>query len=664
LVPGWRSLKSEFPNYYLAAELYHQNIPLDRVYEWTWFQRQNGHLGVRDGLVSFAPNPPSFVLSMLPLTRLQPLTAKRAWMIFSLLCLALSLWSLHHTTSLGWRRLVLIFLLCVFPLRIDFLFARQYVFILFLICMAYHLSRVDAQWTSGMMWSAAAAMKLFPALSVILFIRKRNWRALAGFMVGATALISISVIVFGSEVHRVFLREVLSQASRGDWLGPYALSQNSFITLWSRLFLIEPELNPSPWINSPSLYAVALAFTVTVLVLTFLRSISSEKTARATALDWASLVPLLLLLSTTAAPDYSCLLIFTAIVGFDVLLAAGKTKTALCLLLLYVAACAPIPNRMSHIFPLSRLIATTALYGLLLTSAGSGIRKPKKLWLVAGLVSAAVLTFYNLHIVRNREEDFSRRLPSSGNGYRAANPVPAGDRVAFTEMKASNYEVALVTGEGVQEKPMAGDALAVAGSETSALLYSELTGRKSFIARLAVQKFGSDPEIIAEGQEPALSPNGKWLAFIREDQGRGTVWLLSTGFGDSSRVILSSAYRPLDVTVTNDGDVIAAAGNVSDPRLLLVRSGTTDVAELSAFPHPARYPSISPDGSKLAFSRRDGGSWHLVVRSLATGYEQQLTHAYCNATSPSWENARTLLYASDCGRGVGLTAIVRVALPD
>src|ERR1700723_85015 len=41
LVPAWRSLKSEFPNYYLAAELYHQGIPLDRVYEWTWFQRQN-----------------------------------------------------------------------------------------------------------------------------------------------------------------------------------------------------------------------------------------------------------------------------------------------------------------------------------------------------------------------------------------------------------------------------------------------------------------------------------------------------------------------------------------------------------------------------------------------------------------------------------------------
>ena len=91
IVPGWRALRSEFPNYYLAAELYHQGIPLDRSYEWTWFQRQNDHLRVRDGLVSFAPNPPSSVLPLLPFARLTPLGAKRAWIVTNLLLLALSL---------------------------------------------------------------------------------------------------------------------------------------------------------------------------------------------------------------------------------------------------------------------------------------------------------------------------------------------------------------------------------------------------------------------------------------------------------------------------------------------------------------------------------------------------------------------------------------------
>jgi Tol biopolymer transport system component len=127
-------------------------------------------------------------------------------------------------------------------------------------------------------------------------------------------------------------------------------------------------------------------------------------------------------------------------------------------------------------------------------------------------------------------------------------------------------------------------------------------------------------------------------------------------------MVLPSTYNPIDVSVTSEGDLITAAGNVSDPHLFLVKHGTRELLPLPAFPHPARYPSISPDGKRLAFSRRDQGSWHLIVRELATGFEQQLTHASCNAISPSWETAQDLLYATDCGRGVGLSAIARLVV--
>jgi Tol biopolymer transport system component len=205
--------------------------------------------------------------------------------------------------------------------------------------------------------------------------------------------------------------------------------------------------------------------------------------------------------------------------------------------------------------------------------------------------------------------------------------------------------------------------LAVAGAATSSALYLELTQRQSIIVRLPMDRPGSAPETLTGGQEPALSPNAKWLAFIREEQGRNAVWLSAIDSKDGPQMILPSTYNPIDVSVTSEGDVIAAVGDVSDPHLFLVRHETQALTALPALPHPARYPSISPDGQRLAFSRRDHGSWHLVVHELATGYEQQLTHASCNAISPSWENARTLLYATDCGRGVGLSAIARVVLP-
>ncbi|HEY6339380.1 MAG TPA: glycosyltransferase 87 family protein [Candidatus Sulfotelmatobacter sp.] len=664
LVPGWQSLKSEFPNYYLAAELYHQGIPLDRVYEWAWFQRQNDHLQVRDGLVSFAPNPPTSILPLLPLTRLKPLAAKRVWMGLNLVLLALSLFALRQTTQLGWRRLILITLLCTLPLRVDFLFARYYVFILFLICTAYYAAYRNGHWAAGALWSTAAAMKLFPAIAVILFIRRRNWRALAGFVLGAIALVASSLALFGAEVHRVFLREVMTQASRGDWLGPYALFQNSFITLWSHLFLMEPELNPAPLVNSLLLYALAMAITVAALLFGFLVSMKSDNSSHSEALHWASLLPLMLLLSTYSSSDHACILIFTAIVGFDALLAIGRHKTAFGLLALYVMAAAPTPFRIALWLP-HRLVGITALYLLLLYGVWDdrATRRAQRWWAV-GLISVMVLAVYNLRLA-NHTEDFSQRVPIGTKGYRFANPVALANGVAFTDMEAGKYSPAILI-KGATNAPlsMPGDALSLAGSPSSDALYAELATQKSFLVKLPTQPVAGVTNTIGEGQDPALSANGKWLVFIREEQGIRTAWLWATDSPEAPHRVLSNAYQPLDVTVTNDGDVIAAAGKVSDPHLLLVRHDMREAIQLSEFRDPLRYPAISPDGKRLAFSRREDGSWHLFARTSATGHEQQLTHAPCNAISPAWTDNHTLLYASDCGRGVGMSAIARVVLPD
>ena len=77
---------------------------------------------------------------------------------------------------------------------------------------------------------------------------------------------------------------------------------------------------------------------------------------------------------------------------------------------------------------------------------------------------------------------------------------------------------------------------------------------------------------------------------------------------------------------------------------------------------PARFPAVSPDGRWLAYAEEDGGVWQLTVLELATGVRRRLTDADCNAVTPAWQSdSRTLVYASDCGRGVGQTALYRVS---
>jgi hypothetical protein len=544
------------------------------------------------------------------------------------------------------------------------MYGRYYVLILLLLTAAYYASYHGAEWSSGLLLSAAAMLKLFPILFVILIVWKRNWRALAGFLMGAAVSVGISLLVFGVEVHRVFAVEVLSQVFRGDWLGPYYLPRNTYITLWSHLFLIEPELNPSPLLDSPLLFALMEAITTTVLLFGFLMSVDRNDTRQSTALQWAALIPLLLLFSTTTGIDHPCVLILAAIVCVDALLTMGERHKALTFLALYVASCAPIPDRISQRIPV-RLLAMTCLCILLFTVARSGRRLQfKQRWLAALVVCFGLLTALNLYAVQNRSEDFARRLPGPANGYRAGNPVPVAGGIAFAEMQRRGYSAVLLRDGEFRELGMPGDVLAVAGSPVSSVLYAELTGNRSFIVRVPTDRFDSAPETVSDGQDPALSPNGKWLVFIRETGEGSTAWLLPTdSTATTPQMLLAAFYHPIDVSVTSEGDVIASVGKVSNPHLVLVRRLTQQVTLLPGFPEPARYPSISPDGKRIAFSRRDHGSWHLAVRDLTNGLERQITHGSCNAISPSWQNAQSLLYATDCGRGVGLSAIARVSLP-
>lgn len=662
LWPAWRALNTDFPNYYLAASLRRHGIPLDRIYEWIWFQRQNDHLGVRDGLVSFAPNPPLCALPVLPLTSLSPLAAKRVWLIVNLGFLVLALSALRRATELCWRRLILISLLCVVPLQTNFLYGQYYALILLLICTAYYASFMGRRFTAGALLGAAAMLKIFPGLFLIPFLWKRNWRSAAGLILSAAVLAAVSVDIFGLEVHRMFLSEILPRVPRGDWLGPYYdLQRSSFITLWSHLFLYAPELNPSPLVDSPVLYAVAQGVTVTVLLFGFLLSINQDDAKRATALEWAALVPLSLLVSSQSGIYHPSVLIFTAVVGFDALLASNNKRKALLFLLVYVIACAPLPGIFLRLFPVAQLAAITALYVLLLRTPWAG--RPfhlSKRWFAAALVVGGLLTISNLRLTRYRNEDFGRRLPTPESTFRA---VPLAGGMVLTEMQQRGYGAVFLQDGQRRSISLPGDVLSVSGTEHSPVLYAELTSRQSFIVRVPIGPIESTPTVLAEGQEHAVSPNGKWLAFIREEQGQSAVWLWAVDSADAPRMVLSSTYHPLDVTVTSEGDLIAAVGRTSDPHLVFVSRTTGAVAALPGFPDPARYPSISPDGKRLAFSCRDWGWWHMVVRELTTGSEQQLTHAACNAISPSWESAQTLLYATDCGRGVGLSAIARVVLP-
>lgn len=664
ILPGWRTLNTDFPNYYLAAVLRFQHTPIDRAYEWIWFQRQKDQREISQPLVGFAPHPPLCAAPILPLASLEALPAKRVWILINLTFLTAALCILHRLTQLRWRHILLIAGLCLLPLRSNFMLGQYYIVILLLICLAYFAAFRGHRFTAGTLLATAACLKVFPAVFVLLFLRKRDWRAAAGLIVGSLALGAASVLIFGLDTHRIWLFEVLPRAFRGDMLGPYDLQWSSFSSIWHRLFLFEPELNPSPFLISPSVYAVAQALTGTTLLFTFLFSTSEPIREQTTAWEWAAFLPLLLLLSPMPSSYHYVVLIFTLIVGVDVIVRAGRWRAPLLLVLLYVIACAPAPA--AGLFALRRLLATIALYVVLLCNAPAiaDRRTRKTLWALAGLAFVLAATL-NLATLRNRDEGFLQRYPHINLGYASFNPVATSRGVAVIEMVDKGYRAMMVLDGRTIPMPVLGDVLSMAATVQAPFVYFELVNHSSHILRIASDQVGQPDalsEYVTDGQQPSISYDGRWLAFLRDNHGRTALWLSRDG-GHPETVKYGQNLSPiLEMSVTTDGDIIAAVGGPAYPHLILLHGIGGEAKSLEEIAGAVRYPAVSPDSARLVFSRRESGSWHLFERELSTGIERRLTNGACNATSAAWEGPHTLLYATDCGRGLGLNAVARIVL--
>ena len=171
---------------------------------------------------------------------------------------------------------------------------------------------------------------------------------------------------------------------------------------------------------------------------------------------------------------------------------------------------------------------------------------------------------------------------------------------------------------------------------------------------------------IAHAQTPALSSDGRALAFIREMNGRGTLWALrvdpQTGSPLSEPIqIVNNAYDVRDVTYTPAGVILFAAHVGSRHSIFSIIPGGQPRTLLAA-DVDVDAPAVSPDGHFVAFITLEHNRWHLAYVNSTTGRAAMLTSGDCNASSPSWADKTKILYATDCGRGYGLTALASVTV--
>jgi Tol biopolymer transport system component len=666
LPAAWKTLNTDFSNYYLTARLAREKNDSSRIYEWIWLQRQKDHRDIDQRIISLVPITPFSTLAVWPLAGLPPLAAKHRWLLLNMVMVVAIVELLRSLTELPLRRIVLVMALSI-PLNKNFLYGQYYVLLLLVLTLACWCYARQKRFLSGLLIGLGFGLKLFPILYLGYFLRKRDFKAFTGGVTGAAGAVIASIASFGWQANRVLVRQVVPWTLRGEGLDPYNLSSASITTVLHRLFIYEPQWNPHPSIHSPWLFAVLLPLAQTLLFApALLLAVPNDSSPRRLHLEWSAVLVGSLAISTLPAGYHFTLLILPVCLMWNAVEERGGSTAIAALLLLYAAIGYPgwkTIGAMSPwaLFSVPRLYIVVVLCFVaywLLSRQRRDWEQDRDTWLWVG--AFVLLMLLNIASGLRHQSglyaDYQWRLPTPANMLQANGPVTQNDTILFTAMVPAGYHTAMQKDEGISFDTGGVDQLAVAA--TSVERWTEETERESMIVSSV-----SGREVIRQAESPVASPDGRWLAYLREGHGRGSIWLRALGQPVSKESGLTPAEFDVEEMsfLPNGSLIFSADSNGKPPGLFLVdRAGAIS----SLGPEEARYPAVSPDGHWLAFSRLQSGNWHLWLRDLNNGQTSRLTHADCNNVEPTWElDSKTLVYASDCGRALWFTALCRRRIP-
>lgn len=666
---AWKSLVTDFPSYYIAAELAHQGYDTSRMYEWQWLEREKDRQAIPIRVIGLVPITPFSTLFISPLTPLKPLSAKRVWILLNLALLIPIAWMLRSMTGINYRRIALLFALSV-PFYRNLEFGQFYVLLLLMIVAACWAFMRGNHGLAGALIAIAAACKIFPLLFFVSFLQRRSWRGVLAGAVAAVSACGLSIAVFGWSVHRTYLEQILPAALHGEAFPPY-VTNASISGILHILFLAEPQWNPNPWHPSVMAFSFLLpALQMIVLAPAILLIRRDDNTPGRMLLEWSALLTASLAISTIPASYNFVLMVLPMCVLSAILLKRREYGRLAALIVAYLGIGFPMPSPAA--VPGLKILLTTPrlplmvgiLIGICALLWPSGPLKAigrdwtRWAWASALIVVAA----FNAHSTLARERiaraEFAYRLPLKTQGLLNANPQPFGDGVRYIAFTLDGYRLITEKGTATSMDP-APNSTVDDLSFTSGLGHLWVERASSPQSELVDLQNLSLP-VVAGAHDPMLSADGQSLAFLRDDHGRGKLMLRTES---AARAAPEIALTPASLNVyeasfRSDREfAFSAASPGGEPQIYL--TDATHINELLDLGE-ARYPALSPDGNWLAYSHLRNGVWNLWVRNQATGETRRIGNVPCNEIEPAWESdSKTLLYSTDCGRSLWFTAVGR-----
>jgi Tol biopolymer transport system component len=256
-------------------------------------------------------------------------------------------------------------------------------------------------------------------------------------------------------------------------------------------------------------------------------------------------------------------------------------------------------------------------------------------------------------------------------------PAISGGQIAFTTLQSPVYTVGVLSDNKLSTFQTDTDVFHPAFIPGSSEAFVELAGKESKIIRVDLDvpvAIHEQMQIEVEnGEQPVVSRDGQWLAFIREIRGRGELWIKSLHPVEAQetaltieRELVGSEYDVLEASFNAESREIVfsaqPAGLNEGPSLFRIGLKSSAITQIT-FESAVRYPAFSNDGMWMAFSRLERGSWQIWVKPLVSGAERKITVGECNSIYPAWtSDSKELIYATDCGRGLSMTSLARIRI--
>jgi WD40-like Beta Propeller Repeat len=504
----------------------------------------------------------------------------------------------------------------------------------------------------------------------------------------------------GASVFRLYVTRALPRSLQGEVLDPYHVANASVSAFLHRLFLYEPSLSPHPLIYSPSIYAIAYPLCQLAAFLplfAMLRTIPPRPVPTHSdreQLDWAAFLFALLVLSPVPSSYHFVAMILSVILLTDVLLHHHAHRLAALAIGLYALISltglwdvpAHLPSALFTFLSFSRLWFSMLLFTVFLlslkkvatTDPTPTTRRTILLYTGAGLAFLASVLGYRAHFAHLPQQMSRYVLPPAATLLATApQPLPTGSYL-YTAMVQDGYHLLNQQNQpiypGPTPRPPDQLTYAIAPDGSILLELADLTGSR--IVRVPTPNSPAQT-LIPNAESPAISPDGQTIAFLRERKGRATLWTahLTNEAATHQTQITGDTYDVYQATflptANSPNTLLFTAKQKKDEKDKDEKPGllTLFLAVPGFPPHPLapgeEIASFAPDptSSLIAITRLLHNRWQLGTLDPITHSETTLTTADCNAYTPTWPTPQTLLYATDCGRGLALTALASLPLP-